>query len=149
MKRVKVSEQVRGIGLKSATALVIANIIGAGIFTSTGFQAGALGHPGYIFLLWIVGGILAICGALCYAELGASMPKAGGEYVYLRATYGPAMGFMSAFVSLFAGFAAPIASALKSLVRYFTFFFRCQRMIGFGHFFMRNRKEECGTLSGL
>jgi basic amino acid/polyamine antiporter, APA family len=123
MDRQKDQEQVRGIGLKSATALVIANIIGAGIFTSTGFQAGALGHPGYIFLLWIVGGILAICGALCYAELGASMPKAGGEYVYLRETYGPAMGFMSAFVSLFAGFAAPIASALKSLVRYATFFF--------------------------
>ncbi len=119
----KEQEQVRGIGLKSATALVIANIIGAGIFTSTGFQAGALGHPGYIFLLWIVGGILAICGALCYAELGASMPRAGGEYVYLRETYGAAMGFMSAFVSLFAGFAAPIASALKSLVRYITFFF--------------------------
>ncbi len=114
---------IRGIGLKSATALVIANIIGAGIFTSTGFQAGALGHPGYIFLLWIVGGLLAFCGALCYAELGAAMPRAGGEYVYLRETYGLSFGFMSAFVSLFAGFAAPIASALKSLVRYLTHFF--------------------------
>jgi APA family basic amino acid/polyamine antiporter len=113
---------IRGIGLRSATALVIANIIGAGIFTSTGFQAGALGHPGYIFLLWIVGGLLAFCGALCYAELGAAMPRAGAEYVYLRETYGLAFGFMSAFVSLFAGFAAPIASALKSLVRYLTFF---------------------------
>jgi APA family basic amino acid/polyamine antiporter len=114
---------IRGIGLKSATALVIANIIGAGIFTSTGFQAAALGHPGYIFLLWVVGGLLAFCGALCYAELGAAMPRAGGEYVYLRETYGLYLGFMSAFVSLFAGFAAPIASALKSLVRYLTHFF--------------------------
>ncbi len=114
---------IRGIGLKSATALVIANIIGAGIFTSTGFQAGALGNPGYIFLLWIVGGLLAFCGALCYAELGAAMPRAGGEYVYLRETFGLPLGFMSAFVSLFAGFAAPIASALKSLVRYLTHFF--------------------------
>lgn len=114
---------IRGIGLKSATALVIANIIGAGIFTSTGFQAGALGHPGYIFLLWIVGGLLAFCGALCYAELGAAMPRAGAEYVYLRETYGLPFGFMSAFVSLLAGFAAPIASALKSLVRYLTLFF--------------------------
>jgi len=112
----------RGIGLKSATALVIANIIGAGIFTSTGFQAAALGHPGYIFLLWLVGGVLALCGALSYAELGAAMPRAGGEYVYIRETYGAAMGFMSAFVSLIAGFAAPIASALKSLVRYLTHF---------------------------
>ncbi len=114
---------VRGIGLKSAIALVIANIIGAGIFTSTGFQAGALGHPGYIFLVWIIGGILALCGALCYAELGAAMPRAGGEYVYLRETYGMSFGFMSAFVSLFAGFAAPVASALKSLVLYLTHFF--------------------------
>jgi APA family basic amino acid/polyamine antiporter len=114
---------IRGIGFKSATALVVANIIGAGIFTSTGFQAGVLGHPGYIFLLWIVGGLLALCGALCYGELGAAMPKAGGEYVYLKETYGPSFGFMSAFVSLFAGFAAPIASALKSLVRYLSFFF--------------------------
>lgn len=114
---------IRGIGLKSATALVIANIIGAGIFTSTGFQAGALGHPGYIFLLWVVGGLLAFCGAVCYAELGAAMPQAGGEYVYLRETYGLPVGFMSAFISLFAGFAAPIASTLKSLVRYLTHFF--------------------------
>ncbi len=114
---------IRGIGFKSATALVIANIIGAGIFTSTGFQAGALGNPAYIFLLWIVGGVLAFCGALCYAELGAAMPRAGGEYVYLRETYGLPVGFMSAFVSLFAGFAAPIASTLKSLVRYMTHFF--------------------------
>jgi APA family basic amino acid/polyamine antiporter len=114
---------IRGIGLRSATALVIANIIGAGIFTSTGFQAGSLGHPGYIFLLWILGGLLAFSGALCYAELGAAMPRAGAEYVYLRETYGLPFGFMSAFVSLFAGFAAPIASALKSLVRYLTLFF--------------------------
>ena len=113
---------IRGIGLKSATALVIANIIGAGIFTSTGFQAGTLGHPGYIFLLWAVGGLLAFCGAVCYAELGAAMPRAGGEYIYLRETYGLSVGFLSAFISLFAGFAAPIASALKSLVRYLTYF---------------------------
>ena len=70
---------LRHIHLGSATALVIANIIGAGIFTSTGFQAGALGHPGYIMALWIVGGILAFCGALCYAELATSMPQAGAS----------------------------------------------------------------------
>lgn len=113
----------RHIALRSATALVIANIIGSGIFTSTGFQAESLGHPGYIFVLWIVGGLLAFCGALCYAELGAAMPEAGAEYVYLRETYGGVFGFMSAFVSLVAGFSAPIASALKSLVRYLTYFF--------------------------
>jgi basic amino acid/polyamine antiporter, APA family len=97
---------------------VVANIIGAGIFTTTGFQAADLGHPGWIYLLWAIGGVLALSGALCYAELGAAMPEAGAEYVYLRETYGPALGFMSAFVSLVAGFSAPIAAATKSLVRY-------------------------------
>ncbi len=113
----------RHIRLRSATALVVANIIGAGIFTTTGFQAADLGHPLYIFLLWIIGGALAFFGALCYGELGALMPHAGGEYVYLRDTYGPALGFMSAFVSLIAGFSAPIAAATKAFVRYLSHFF--------------------------
>lgn len=108
----------RYVGLRSAMALVVANIIGAGIFTTTGWQAADLGHPGYIFLLWIVGGVLAVCGALCFAELGAAMPYAGAEYVYLRETYGRVFGFTSAFVSLTAGFSAPIAAAVKSFVAY-------------------------------
>jgi basic amino acid/polyamine antiporter, APA family len=108
----------RHIRLRSAAALVVANMIGAGIFTTTGFQAADLGHPPLIFALWIVGGLLALLGALCYAELGAMMPEAGGEYVYLRETYGPAFGFMSAFVSLTAGFSAPIAAATESFVIY-------------------------------
>ncbi len=112
----------RHLRLRSATALVVANIVGAGIFTTTGFQAADLGHPGYIYLLWLIGGCLALAGALCYAELGAAMPEAGGEYVYLRETYGPAVGFMSGFVSLVAGFSAPVAAALKSLVRYASHF---------------------------
>lgn len=113
----------RHITLRSATALVIANIIGAGIFTTTGFQAADLGNPAHIFALWVVGGVLALLGALCYAELGAMMPKAGGEYVYLRETYGPALGFMSAFISLVAGFSAPIASACQGFVLYLAYFF--------------------------
>jgi APA family basic amino acid/polyamine antiporter len=102
---------------------VIANMIGAGIFTTTGFQAADLRHPLIIFVLWVIGGTLALLGALCYAELGAMMPKAGAEYVYLRETYGPAFGFMSAFVSLVAGFSAPIAAATKSFVLYVSHFF--------------------------
>ncbi|MGE0159474.1 MAG: APC family permease [Gemmatimonadales bacterium] len=108
----------RHLRLRSATALVIANMIGAGIFTTTGFQAADLRHPLLIFALWAVGGLLAVLGALCYGELGAMMPEAGGEYVYLRETYGPAFGFMSAFVSLTAGFSAAIASAVESFVVY-------------------------------
>jgi APA family basic amino acid/polyamine antiporter len=103
--------------------LVLANIIGAGIFTTTGFQAADLGNPGWIFTLWVVGGVLAFCGALCYGELGAAMPRAGGEYVYLSETYGGAVGFMSGFVSLVAGFSAPIASACKGFAHYLSAFF--------------------------
>ena len=110
------------IGLRSAIALVIANMIGAGIFTTTGFQVADLGDPLRIFGVWICGGILALCGALCYGELGAAMPHSGGEYVYLNRTYGPLLGFMSAFVSLFAGFSAPIAAAIKGFVSYSAYF---------------------------
>jgi APA family basic amino acid/polyamine antiporter len=113
----------RYIGLRSAVALVVANVIGGGIFTTTGFQAADLGHPGWIFALWIAGGVLALCGALCYAELGAATPGAGAEYVYLRDSYGRAAGFMSAVVSLVAGFSAPIAAAAKSFARYLVHFF--------------------------
>ncbi|MEE2775261.1 MAG: APC family permease [Acidobacteriota bacterium] len=109
---------IRRLGLRSATALVVANIVGAGIFTTTGFQAADLGHPVLIYALWVVGGLLALAGALCYAELGAAMPQAGAEYVYLRETFGPALAFMSAFVSLMAGFSGPIAAAAKSFMRY-------------------------------
>lgn len=111
------------VTLRSGTLLVLANIIGAGIFTTTGYQAADLGHPGFIFMLWMIGGVLAICGALCYAELGAAMPRGGAEYVYLRETYGGVVGFMSAFVSLFAGFSAPIASATKGFSRYLSHWF--------------------------
>ena len=114
---------LKHVRLRSAAALVVANIIGAGIFTTTGFQAQALGHPGWILALWIVGGILAFCGALSYAELGAAMPEAGGEYVYLRETYGPAFGFMSMIVSLTAGFSAAIAAASKAFTVYLGQFF--------------------------
>src|SRR6185436_483195 len=108
----------RSIGVFHAAALVVANMIGAGIFTTTGFQAEALGNPLWIYGLWLVGGGLALCGALCYAELGAAIPKPGGEYQYLREAFGGSFAFMSALVSLTAGFSAPIASAVKSFFQY-------------------------------
>jgi len=113
----------RHVTARTATALVIANVIGAGVFTTTGFQAADLGNPYLILFLWALGGFLAWCGAMCFAELGAAMPAAGAEYVYLRETYGRAFGFTSAFVSLFAGFSAPIAAAVKSLIFYLSAWF--------------------------
>ncbi len=108
----------RQLGLLIAAAIVIANMVGTGVFTSTGFQAASLHDPWTILVAWVVGGLLALCGAAAYAELGALMPKAGGEYVYLREAYHPAVGFMSGWVSLTAGFSAPIAIAALAFARY-------------------------------
>lgn len=101
----------RQLGLVVAAAIVIANMIGSGVFTTAGFQAASLHDPMTMLSTWVIGGVLALCGAACYAELGSMMPRAGGEYVYLREAYHPAVGFMSGWVSLTAGFSAPIAAA--------------------------------------
>jgi APA family basic amino acid/polyamine antiporter len=108
----------RQLGLGVTAAIVIANMIGTGVFTSTGFQAHDLNDPKTILLAWIVGGIVALCGAACYAELGSIMPKAGGEYVYLREAYHPALGFMSGWVSLTAGFSGAIATSSLLFSKY-------------------------------
>ena len=108
----------RQLGLWVAAAIVVANMIGAGVFTSAGFQAPGLNDPTTMLLTWVVGGFLALCGAACYAELGALMPRAGGEYVYLREAYHPVVGFMSGWVSLTAGFSAPIAAAAVAFAAY-------------------------------
>lgn len=108
----------RQLGLIVTAAIVIANMIGVGVFTSTGFQAASLHDPMTILLAWVVGGVIALCGAAAYAELGSMMPRAGGEYVYLREAYHPAVGFMSGWVSLTAGFSAPIAGAALAFAAY-------------------------------
>ncbi|MEO7731974.1 MAG: APC family permease [Kofleriaceae bacterium] len=108
----------RQLGFAVTAAIVVANMIGTGVFTSTGFQAHDLHDPPTILIAWIVGGVLALCGAATYAELGSMMPRAGGEYVYLREAYHPAAGFMSGWVSLTAGFSAPIAAAAIAFAAY-------------------------------
>ena len=96
-------------GKHAAIAVVIANMIGTGVFTSLGFQL-QLFDSGFVLLaLWFVGGLCALCGALTYAELGARMPQSGGEYVYLKKIFHPSLGFMAGWVSLTVGFAAPVA----------------------------------------
>jgi len=101
----------REIGLSAATTLVIANMVGTGVFTASGFVIGELGSPLALLLVWVMGGLFAFSGALCYGELGAMLPQAGGEYVYLRRSFGPLFGFVSGWVSLIVGFSAPIAAA--------------------------------------
>src|ERR1043165_6927185 len=114
---------LRQLGVVSATALVISNMIGTGIFTSTGFLAGDLGSPSTVLWIWVVGAVCALCGAFCYSELGINMPSSGGEYVYLTRAYGPTWGFMTGWVSFFAGFSAPIALAALAFSDYLGYFF--------------------------
>src|SRR5215831_6908137 len=114
---------LRQIGFYSATALVISNMAGTGIFTSTGFMAGDLGSASLILAAWTVGALFAFAGALSYSELGVNFPRSGGEYVYLSEAYGPTWGFMTGWVSFFAGFSAPIAAAALAFSDYLGHFF--------------------------
>jgi basic amino acid/polyamine antiporter, APA family len=109
----------RTIGFLTACGIVVANIIGTGVFTSLGFQLPDIQSGFALLMLWIVGGIAALCGALCYGELSAALPRSGGEYHFLSAIYHPALGFMAGFVSATVGFAAPIALAAMAFGRYF------------------------------
>jgi APA family basic amino acid/polyamine antiporter len=114
---------LRQLGLVSATALVVSNMIGTGIFTGTGFLAAQLGDPDLIFWIYVVGGVSAFIGAMCYAELGINFPSSGGEYVYLTRAFGPTWGFMTGWASFFAGFSAPIAAAALAFSEYLGHFF--------------------------
>ena len=108
----------RKLGTFSATAIVVANMIGTGIFTMSGLLAANLPSPGWVLLCWLFGGLIAIAGALCYAELATRMPEAGGEYVYLKKLYHPALGFLAGWTSLIVGFSAPIAAAAMGFSEY-------------------------------
>jgi APA family basic amino acid/polyamine antiporter len=114
---------LRQLGLFSATALVISNMVGTGIFATTGFMAGDLGSARLILACWGVGALFALAGALSYSELGVNFPSSGGEYVYLTHAFGPAWGFMTGWVSFFAGFSAPIAAAALAFSDYLGYFF--------------------------
>ena len=101
-----------------AAALVIANMIGTGVFTSLGFQLVDIQNSWSIVILWVLGGLMALIGALCYAEVGSAFPKSGGEYVFLSRLYHPFLGYLAGWVSLFVGFAAPVALAAMALGAY-------------------------------
>src|SRR3954454_14929868 len=109
---------LRQIGFFSATALVISNMVGTGIFATTGFMAGDLGSAYLILLCWTVGALFAFAGALSYSELGINFPSSGGEYVYLTHAFGAEWGFMTGWVSFFAGFSGPIAAASLGFADY-------------------------------
>lgn len=104
--------------LYTATMIVVANMIGIGVFTSLAYQAADIPSGFAIIVLWVIGGIAALTGALCYAEIGALFPRSGGEYHYLSKIYHPSLGFMSGWISATVGFAAPVALAAIALGNY-------------------------------
>jgi basic amino acid/polyamine antiporter, APA family len=103
----------------TATSIVVADMVGVGVFTSLGFQVKDITSGFSLLALWIVGGVVAMCGAICYAELALMFPRSSGEYNFLRRIYHPAFGFMAGFLSATVGFAAPTALAAMAFGVYF------------------------------
>lgn len=101
-----------------ATAIVVADMIGVGVFTSLGFQVKDIPSGFSILLLWTVGGFVALCGVFSYSELGAMFPRSSGEYNFLSRAYHPAFGFLAGWVSATVGFAAPVALAAMAFGEY-------------------------------
>jgi len=103
-------------------------MIGTGILTTSGFLAGQLGSAQLVLLVWGVGAVCALAGAFCYSELGVNFPSSGGEYIYLTQAFGPTWGFMTGWISFFAGFSAPIAAAALAFSDYLGHFFGLLRL---------------------
>ncbi|MDB4404034.1 amino acid permease [Akkermansiaceae bacterium] len=108
----------KGFGFWTLTFLVVANMIGAGVFTTSGFTLASLGDPWIVLLAWFVGGLVALCGAFSYGILIQRMPASGGEYVFLSRAVHPFAGFMAGWISLLAGFSGAIAFAAVALESY-------------------------------
>jgi APA family basic amino acid/polyamine antiporter len=110
--------RIETIGWFTASCLLVSNIIGGGVFTTTGLMARELGDPMLILFLWTVGGLFAVGGAMVYGELGSRFPQAGGDYVYLREAYGPLVAFLSGWTSFTIGFGAAVAASAISFSAY-------------------------------
>ncbi|OGP53193.1 MAG: hypothetical protein A2Y65_00995 [Deltaproteobacteria bacterium RBG_13_52_11] len=113
----------RRLTLFDATLLVIGNVVGAGIFTTSGFLAGELPHPLLFIAIWVIGGLLTICGALTYAEMASMYPRSGGDYQFLKAAYGPVAGFLLGWVSFWVITPGSIAALSIAMVGYVKEFF--------------------------
>ena len=106
------------LGLWSGVGLVVSNTVGVGVLTNTGYMAGKLG-PGEILLAWLVGGVMAMAGARCYAEIARAIPRSGGEYRYLSDLLHPFLGTLAGWTSLLVGFSAPVALAASTAGPFF------------------------------
>ena len=108
----------RGFGLATATFVVVASMVGTGVLTTSGFTVNDVGSNQLMLILWVVGGLVAACGALTLCELSAALPRSGGDYVFLYESYGPTAAFLSGWVSFLMGFGGPIALTASASARY-------------------------------
>jgi len=117
--RLAARPQIRlSVSMLTATAIVVADMVGVGVFTSLGFQVQAIPSGFSLLLLWVIGGAVALCGVFSYGELAAMFPRSSGEYNFLRQTYHPAVGFLAGWLSATVGFAAPVALAAMAFGQY-------------------------------
>jgi APA family basic amino acid/polyamine antiporter len=112
------TDSARGFGPATVTFVVVSSMIGTGVLTTSGYTMALVGSNQLMLVLWVVGGLVALCGALTVAELSAAFPEPGGDYVYLRTAYGPLAGFLSGWVSFLIGFGGPIAAAAFASAKY-------------------------------
>src|SRR6202045_4200826 len=117
------SDLIRGLGLWSAAAIVIGDTIGTGIFLVSSDMARLVGSTPLVFAAWIIGGLIVLFGAFCYAELGAAFPKAGGPYVYLNRGLGPLWGFLFGWMSAFLERPVAMATLAAGFLRFLGFLF--------------------------
>src|SRR5713226_10287784 len=112
----------RDLGLWSAVAIVVGTVIGSGIFIVPNVMIRNMGTPGMVFVVWVVGGVMSLSGALSYAELSAAMPGAGGEYVYLREAYGPLWSFVYGWTQMWVAKSGSVATLATAFFYYLTNF---------------------------
>jgi amino acid transporter len=117
-RRVSTARPSRTLGFWSATALVVASMLGTGVFTTTGFLLADLHSPWLILAAWLAGGVIALLGALSYGALAKHIPESGGEYLFLSRTVHPAAGYVAGWISLLVGFSAPLAAAANAFGEY-------------------------------
>ena len=112
------ASSARSLGLVTAVAMVVANMIGTGVFTTSGFLLADLKSPERVLFVWVLGGVVALLGALCYGALSRRIPESGGEYLFLSRTLHPSLGYVAGWISLLVGFSAPLAAAAYAFGQY-------------------------------
>src|SRR5947199_5723380 len=113
---------VRAIGIRSATLLVITNVIGSAIFLTPGIMAATLPSESLLLLAWVAGGVIAVCGGLTYAEMGAMFPRSGGLYVFLEEAYGSLVAFLFGWAGMLVIMTGSVATVAVGFAKYFSYF---------------------------